>query len=366
MKKTLSYFTILLLFLIPSLAVSEEPSIADPIYTIGAILPLTGEAASVGTFAKRSIQLAYDSLEPALKEKIHIVYEDDAMDPKRSIAAYQMLTSTKKINAVIAMTSGIGHALASHAERDEVLTIVAGASDKTFAAGKEFVFIHWVSPEMEAGQMVNEIKQKGYRRIAMVSHIQQGVEAYNRVFKDLMKEAGLADRIIFDESVAIGSNDFNTILTKMRAAKPDAIFLGMFSEGLSTIARRIKEMSLPGEIFGAEFFEDEHVVKASQGALLHSWYVNIDDPDKRFVTEYQSRYKEYPGLAAANCYDSLKLIAEGAAQFGTDNKKISNYLKTLHNYHGATGTYSATDDNRFSLRAAIKVVTENGFEKVNR
>ncbi len=355
-----SFFSLFLL--LSSQSVCEtKPS---QVYTLGVVLPLTGEAASVGGFARRSIELAYSELPLEIQSKLRLIYEDDALDPKKAVAAFQMLSDTKEMDGVISVSSGIGHALAPLAERQKKLMMVLGASDKTFAVGKEYVFIHWVSPENEAAKMVEEIKRRDYKKIAIISHIQQGVEAYNEVLFNLLKKEGLFDRIVMHEAIPIGSNDLSSQLLKLRAAKPDGIFLALFSEGLATFSRKIKEMRITGDIFGAEFFEDEHVVKAAKGALLGAWYVNIDDASQEFVTKYRDKYNEFPGLTAANAYDSLNLIAKAVVLHGRDNKKISNFLRDLKDYNGASGSYSATGDNRFTLQAATKIVRESGFEKL--
>ncbi|MBL7662400.1 ABC transporter substrate-binding protein [bacterium] len=352
---------VLLIAIPSSFAVGEE----SKVYTLGLILPFTGEGASIANFTKRSVDLAYSELSKEMQAKLKLIYADDSMDPKKSISTFQMMTDLQGVDGIICMTSGIGHALAPLAERKKKLMIDIGASDKAFAVGKDYVFIHWVSPEAEAEKMTQEIKRRGYQRIAGISHIQQGVEAYNQAFFSMLKQEGLYERLVFHEQLAVGTTDFNTTLTKLRGANADAIYLAVFSDGLATASRRIKELGIGGEIFGAEFFEDEHVVKASNGALYGSWYVNVDDATAGFVKKYQARYQEFPGLTSSNAYDTLNLIARGVELHGRDNLKIAGSLKTLKDYRGAAGVYSATEDNRFTLPAAVKIVEKDAFKKIN-
>jgi len=43
----------------------------------------------------------------------------------------------------------------------------------------------------------------------------------------------------------------------------------------------------------------------------------------------------------------------------------TQFLHTVKDFNGALGTYSASGDNRFTLPAAIKVITADGFKKIH-
>ncbi|MBX7145150.1 MAG: ABC transporter substrate-binding protein [Oligoflexia bacterium] len=336
---------------------------ADP-YRIGAILPLSGEVASIGNYLKKSIDLALDSLPAAQRAKLQVVYEDDGLQSAKSISAFRMLRDSKSVDSVFVVGSGVGSAVAPLAEREKTLLVALGASDKSFVAGRTYCFIHWVSPEAESAKLVAEIKERGYKRIAMLSHEQQGVVAFDNAFLAELERQGLADRVVLRHNLAIEDRDFNTFIAKARAAKVDGISVALLSGALSSFARKVRESGLKSDLFGAELFEDEHEVRASGGALVGSWFVNADVAQAEFVKKYRDRYHEHPGWATANAYDTLRLIAAAVDQFGNDNLKIASYLRAIRNYSGAAGIYSASGDNRFILPAAIKLVQADGFPKL--
>ena len=47
----------------------------EPPYKVAAILPLSGDYASLGNYLKNGIDLAYEQLSPEQKKKIEISYE---------------------------------------------------------------------------------------------------------------------------------------------------------------------------------------------------------------------------------------------------------------------------------------------------
>ena len=77
-----------------------------------AILPLSGDAAAVGEAFKNGITLALDKLPKEVRDRIEILYEDDAFSSKNSITALNKLLMTGGVDAMINAGSGTGHALA--------------------------------------------------------------------------------------------------------------------------------------------------------------------------------------------------------------------------------------------------------------
>ena len=58
------------------------------------------------------------------------------------------------------------------------------------------------------------------------------------------------------------------------------------------------------------------------------------------------------------------LLMAAAFRQGEGIAGINKFLHTVKDFSGAMGTYSASGKNAFTLPAAIKVVTESGFEEL--
>jgi len=239
-----------------------------------------------------------------------------------------------------------------------------GASDKSFVQNKKYVFIHWVSPEAEAQTMVSEIKKRGYKKLAMISHEQEGAIALEDAFVSEINKQGLGSNLLLKERVLRDVRDFKYFITKLRSKNIDGVSVCLLPGGLAAFAKQARDLGLKADLFGFELFEDANEVKASDGALVGKWYINSDDATDDFQKLYFAKYQEEPGWAAANAYDTLSLIAAAVDKVGKDNLKIAGYLRNIKDYRGATGAYSATSDNRFNLPAAVKIVTKAGFKKL--
>ncbi len=349
-------------FLAPVILLFSSPISAE--YRIGVILPLTGDNASIGHFLKNGIDLARATLPKDEREKIKLYYEDDQLHGNKAVAAYHKLVSNENADAFIVLGSGTGNVIAPLAERDRKIMIAVGASDATIVKGRNYSFIHWVAPEAEMRIVAEEMQRRGYTRIAFITTEQQGALAAKEAAEQAFEKMEMKDRVVMNEVVGPGVRDFRALVAKARAKGVDAFLVMLFPGSLSSFAKETRRQKLAADLAGAEFFEDADEVRASEGALTGQWYVNADESTGEFAALYAKTYKSHPGWGAANAYDVMKLFAQAVMRNGNDNGKIAGFLKTMKDYSGASGKYSATGDNRFDLPVAVKVVREGGFEKI--
>lgn len=331
-------------------------------YKVGAILPLSGQVSNLGKFVQNGINLAYKNLDSTNKDKLEIIFEDDEFDPKKTISAYQKLKSTKNIDAVFVLGSPTANAINSITEKDKVILIAIGASDPNIVIGKKYSFIHWVTPDSLGEKLAKEIAKKKFKRIAFIVAEVSGCIADSQATIKYLKEAGYEEKDILEKRFIKDTTDYRSVLTQIKKQKYDAIVAVLFSGALSSFAKQLKELKVESELIGMETFEDEDEVKASNGAMLNSWFVNASDYTDQFKQLYRKEYGQHPGWATGNAFDSVNLIAEGVKINGNDNSKIKDFISELKNYQGATGTYSTSGDNRFTLPATVKKVTATGFE----
>lgn len=348
----------LLLFAAPNASVAEEGGKLR----VGVILPLTGEAASVGEAIRNGIALGLEKISKDARDKLEIVYEDDALVAKNSVSAFNKLNSTGGIDVLVNVSSGTAKALSPLAENKQI-PFIAIASDAKVSAGKKYVFNFWVTPEEEIKVTIPEALKRGYNRIARIVSIQDGVLAIKSAFDKL--NAGQL-QVVLDEEYAGDVKDFRTYLTKVRAHKGiDAIMVVLMPGQCGLFAKQARQLGITQDLFSVEMFEDANEVKVSEGALIGQWYVNNDDPDNVFIDEYKKRYPGASLWGASNAHD-VALLLGAAIDRGYKRENFPEFLHTLKDFKGALGVYSASGDNRFTLPAAVKIVTKDGFEKVNR
>jgi branched-chain amino acid transport system substrate-binding protein len=349
---------LLTLFSSPAFAADRS----DDVVNVGAILPLSGEAASWGQAVQNGMTLALESLDPAARAKLKIVYEDDSLSPRNSLSALNKLLASGPVDAIINMSSGTGMALAPVTEEHKLPLLAVGASNGAVSRGRKYAFNFWVAPETEVRMMLPEMARRGYKRISWIGTIQDGVLAVKSVIKS---ETQGKTEIVLDEDFPPQTKDFRTYLAKLRLKEnqTDAAMVLLLPGQLGVFARQYRDAGIRLPLFGFESMEDLNEIKAADGALTGAWFVSAADVDESFLAAYKKRFPEASSYLAGNGYDAVRLLAAAANQ-GTGREDIRNFFSSVKDFHGTLGTYSATGDQWFSLPASVKVITANGIESV--
>ncbi len=328
---------------------------------VGVIIPLSGDAASIGDAFKNGMQVALESLYPEHRNLLHMSYEDDALNAAKAVTAAHKLISEQHVDVLVNISSGTAHAIAPIAESRKI-PLIAIASDPKVVQGRRYAFNFWVTPDEEARAMLPEVLRRGYKKVARITTTHEGAFAVRGAFDAINK--GQVE-IVLDEDYPPEARDFKTYLSKIRNAKNiDAIHPILFPGQLSTFAKQARSMGITLPLFGWEFFEDKNEVKSSDGTLIGSWYVNADDATTTFTKAFERRFPSSSFYTAPNGHDVVMLLAAAVQAGPGGGEGVRDYLSTLKDFRGALGTYSASGDNRFTLKAAVKLVTKDGFQKL--
>lgn len=346
--------------LLPLILIADF-AFADSTFNVGAIFAMSGDGAGYGDALKNGIEMALSDLPPELKDKIKIHYEDDGLVSKNTVTAFQKLSSTVSLDAAIVFSSGTALAVVSQTERAEI-PLLAIASDQQICTGKKYAFNFWVTPEQESKKLYDEAVKRGYKKMARITVTHNGTFAINKTFDAFNNKGEI--QVVHDEDFPYEVKDFKPYLTKLRFEKDlDAIFINLFPGQVGAFVKQAREMKINVPVFDVELFEDHNEVKNSAGGLIGQWYVSADDGDSTFLKRYREKYPNSTSYASANGYDLVMHFKEAYLK-GLKGKEVATYFRNLKDYKGALGTYSSTDDNRFTMPACVKIVKEHGFEKL--
>ncbi len=300
-----------------------------------------------------------EKLSAETKSKLDIRFEDDGLVPKNTIAAFNKMQADGGVDLVLTFSSGVSKPLAAITEQKKI-TLIAIASDFNIVKGRDYAFNFWITPDEAVKVQIEEAQKRGYKNIARISAVHDGLLDYKNTFDQ--KNQGKFN-LVLDEEYPPDTKDFKPFLSKLKAKNFDALMIALLPGQIGLCAKQARQFGIKQELFGVELFEDFNEVKASGGTLVGQWYVNNDEPDTEFSQLYAKRFPKSSTYASANGHDFPLLLA-AALERGYNAKNINQFFKTLKDFKGALGTYSASGDQRFTLPAAIKIVTKDGFEKV--
>lgn len=205
---------------------------------IGAILPLTGDAAKYGESAKRAIDLAVEEINSTggIKgSKIKVIYEDDQALPEKGVSAIQKLITVDKVHVVIgAMPSSVTLAMAPIAEKNKVVLFSPASSNPKITEAGDYIFRNDVSDIFEGGKMADETWQRLKFRKAAVLYINND---YGVGIKDVFvyRFTVLGGEIVATENFEQGTTDFRTQLTKIKQGNPEAVYIVGYKEQIQIL-----------------------------------------------------------------------------------------------------------------------------------
>jgi branched-chain amino acid transport system substrate-binding protein len=281
---------------------------------IGLIATLSGPPAVLGQQLRNGFSLAVKELGGKLGGRdTEIVVADDELKPDVAVSKVKALIDRDKVDFVVGpIFSNILGAIEKPVTEANVILISPNAGTSTFA-GKEcnpnFFVTSYQNDQVHEvlGQYAQESGMK--KVIIIVPNYQAGKDA----------AAGFKHKFtgdIVDEIyVPLGQLDYSAELSRIAAAKPDAIFAFLPGGMGVNFVKQFRQAGLADKItFLSAFTVDESTLPAQQDAALgmlagSNWAPNLDNPqNKAFVDAYLKEYNAVPATYAFQAYDAAMLI----------------------------------------------------------
>ena len=149
--------------------------------------------------------------------------------------------------------------------------------------------------------------------------------------------------------------DFSSIINQIVALeeKPDAIFLGCFTDEGPILLKQIREAGLDMVCLSGDGLDDLSVAQIAGAASNNTYFsthVNYADPSTAdFIAAYREKYNEDPQNAfAALAYDAaylLKYAVENYANGDYSPQSIRDAIAQVTDFQGLTGTISYANGN---------------------
>ena len=336
---------------------------------IGGAFLLTGPAALVGEVQKNAVTMAIDDVNKQggiNGRPLELVMEDAGYDPKTAVNAYQALKQ-KGLHLFLIDGSPVVAATHNLVIADGNFTIAGGATVPSYFDGSDRTCRIALTSRNLAPGMVELMLKHNYKRAATLLPDNE----YGRGLSDEFNKAFTAKggTVVASEfyGVAAGTADYRTNITKIKAHQGniDAI---VFSNPLNTLEpmlNQLKELGVTKPIISDEPTLDNPALKnlslIEGDEFVNYEYSRTDSPTdsaaaKAFKDEYRSRYNTDPIYFGAAAYDSVMLITKAIKAVGEDPQKIGDYISSLQNYAGITGTFSFNSDCEVSRNSVFSTV----------
>jgi branched-chain amino acid transport system substrate-binding protein len=317
-----------LIVLATAILVGASPALAQDKLKVGVIATLSGPPAVLGQQLRNGFNLAVKSLGGKLGGRdVEVIVADDELKPDVAVSKVKALTERDKVDFVVGpIFSNILAAIMKPATEGGAILISPNAGTSNFA-GKDCnanFFVTSYQNDQVFAVSGKHAQDTGIKKVfLMAPNYQAGKDALAG-FKAFFK-GEIADEVY----VPLNQLDFSAELSKIAAAKPDAIYVFLPGGMGVNFVKQFRQAGLADSItFLSAFTVDESTLPAQQDAALGffggaNWAPNLDNPEnKAFVAAYEKEFGAVPATYAFQAYDAALLIdsAVKAVQGNLSNK----------------------------------------------
>jgi branched-chain amino acid transport system substrate-binding protein len=332
-----------------------DSSAVDGAINIGAVLPLTGNSASIGEDQRRGIELAVDKINEdggVLGKKLNVIVEDSAGTANSAIDAAKKLTTVDKVSAVMGeYSSGVTIPLGQYLQQAGVVHVNVGSSspevadigDKSFSV----IGLDTIASTFASDQLM----KRGYKKAAVLAPNNSYGEGVIKPFTEAFAAAGgtVTETVLYTE----GQTSYRAELERIANSKPDVVLYTAYGQDSSVI----NQQAFEGGMQKTPWFGIYLTMCTSDSAP--NTVENQIGMDVNYVgpagDAYQKAYKakysqDFASTFNGYTYDGTMLLAKAIDQAGsTDPAKIAAELKKLgQGYAGVTGDITFDDKNQRS------------------
>ncbi|WP_315926582.1 branched-chain amino acid ABC transporter substrate-binding protein [Mesorhizobium sp. SP-1A] len=332
---------------------------------LGFIGPLSGGNAQQGLGAKNGFLLAIDEANAnGYPHEVEGVVLDDASDPAVGVSAAQKLVNDPEVIAATGhWNSSVALATMPVFNRAQMPFIIWGAVSPKITE-QNFPNVTRVTPTLvnENKPLAESIAKGGkIKKIAIISDTTDYGVANTKWFGDFFKADG--GEIVFSDASAVGTTDFRAMLTKAKAAAPDAVYFGGVVTEAALVRSQMADLgmgSLPmyaiSGIYDPKFIEIAG--KAAEGTIVSSPAVQSNPKLEAFNKAYDAKgYADPAGAYAKYAYEATQILLDVIKEKGTEDKDaLSQAIRGIH-HEGILGTVSFDKEGQTEMPIEVDMFT---------
>jgi branched-chain amino acid transport system substrate-binding protein len=339
-------------------ALGSVPAWAQQPVKIGFVSTFSGPTAVIGNDMRNSFELALDHLGRKMGGKpVEVIYEDDQQKPEVGVQKSQKLIESDKVDFVTGyIWSNVLLASLKPVVDSQTFLISANAGPSQIAGEQcspYFFSTSWQNDQTPQA-MGTYMTQKGVKTAFLIGpNYAAGKDMLTGV------RTTFKGQIIGEELTKWPDQlDFSTELSKVRAAKPEAVFV--FYPGAAGVQflTQYAQSGLKGQIPLYTAFTVDAITLPLQKDLAlgvpgaQQWVNDLpNDANKKFVADFRSKHKNYPSFYGAQSYDAANFVNSAVVAVNSDLSKKDAMRAEMRkaNYASVRGPYKY-GNNHFPIQ----------------
>jgi branched-chain amino acid transport system substrate-binding protein len=339
-------------------ALGVAPAGAQQPVKIGFISTFSGPTAVIGNDMRNSFELALDHLGRKMGGKpVEVIYEDDQQKPEVGVQKSQKLVESDKVDFVVGyIWSNVLLASLKPVVDSQTFLISANAGPSQIAGEQcspYFFSTSWQNDQTPQA-MGTYMTQKGVKTAFLIGpNYAAGKDMLTGV------RTTFKGQVIGEELTKWPDQlDFSTELSKVRAAKPEAVFV--FYPGAAGVQflTQYAQSGLKGQIPLYTAFTVDAITLPLQKDLAlgvpgaQQWVNDLpNEANKKFVADFRAKHKNYPSFYGAQSYDAANFVNSAVVAVNGDLSKKDAMRAEMRkaNYASVRGPYKY-GNNHFPIQ----------------
>lgn len=289
---------------------------------VGVILPLSGPFAIIGEDCQRGVESAKQ--QTSIGSLIKLIYADNKGEAKYGVTEFQRLARQERVDAVITTRSPIAMSI-NPLSKQLKIPLMASVAIDSLTVDNPFAFRFWPSTTQEGQYLAQKLRNDGIHRLAIITGeddwLVQNSSALRASYAStddppaLSSHASESFKIVMDELVTTSEQNLLPLILKLKAAKPDAVYLNLGISQLPNVLKRIKDLQLQLKIISnfwiSKIDKTDLDGGIAEGTSFLEPFYQFKGSERIFSAHFPDRP---PSFLAIACYSSAHLLFEGISR----------------------------------------------------
>jgi branched-chain amino acid transport system substrate-binding protein len=282
---------------------------------IGFVSSFSGPVAAIGNDMRNAFELGLDHVGRKLGGlPVEVIYEDDEVKPEVGAQKTQKLIESDHVDFVVGyIWSNVLLASLKPLTDSKTMTVItnAGASQVAGNQCSPYIFSTSFQNDQVPAAVGTYMNEKGIKTAFLIAPNYTAGKDMITGFKSTFK-----GQVVGEELPPWPTQlDFSAELSKVRAAKPDALYVFYPGGPGIQFVTQYAQSGLKGQVplYSGFTIDDLSLPRLKDLAVGNPsammWVSDLpNDANKKFVTDFKAKYKTIPSFYGADTYDSVALI----------------------------------------------------------
>ncbi|WP_426377551.1 ABC transporter substrate-binding protein [Desulforudis sp. 1031] len=353
-------------------------------YRIGAVVDISGGAASLGEPERDTLKMLVDDLNAKGGINGHpvelTILDNKSLETEAVLAAKRLIDQNKVLAVLGCSASGTSLAMIDTVQKANVPMISMAASAKIVEPVKDryWVFKTAQSDIVVANKIAKYLAAKGIKDVAFLSMNNAFGDSGRVNFEKAAPANGL--NIVLAEKFEATDKDMTSQLAKVKASKAQATVVWAIPPSAAIITKNFRDLGLDMPLIqthgiGNKAFLDlagdaANGVIAPMGKLVVAEQLPDSDPQKAallaYISSYEKKFNARPSTFGGHAHDAFNLAVKAIGEAGPDRQKIRDALEQTTGFVGISGVFnlSAQDHNGLGEDSMVMVEIKDGQWKL--